>query len=367
MKDDHANFYIVIRAGGAGTRLWPLSTEKSPKQFCDLVDRKSMLENTLERLQGVVPKENIYISTSVKFEKLVGELVPDFPKKNLILEPARRDTAAAVALESAIIYKRDPEAIIASIGSDHLIKRVGEFVAVLNTAKEFIAKSPKHLLLIGIKPTTPSTGFGYVQKDKTLITINKRKVYIVRRFTEKPDQATAKSFFKSKNYFWNGNLFVWRANTILDLFQKFKPQIYSQIMEISKFINKNQFSSKLNKIYPQIEKTAIDYAILEKYDQIATIEADMGWSDIGDWQTLKTELCPDKTKSLKQGKVVEIDSKNNLLYQTNSKKLLTVIGLDNIGVVDTGDALMICDLKKSQDVKKLTEKLKNEKSFQKYL
>ncbi len=367
MKDVSKNFYIIVRAGGVGTRLWPLSTEKRPKQFCNLINKKSMLGNTLERLSDVVPKENIYISTSAKFEKLIGELVPNFPKKNLILEPARRDTAAAVALESAIIYKRNPNAIIASIGSDHLIKRVGEFKNVLKTSKEFIAKYPEHLLLIGIKPITPSTGFGYVEKDKELITINKRKIYIVRRFTEKPNLVTAKKFLKSNKYFWNGNLFVWRASTILSLFEKYQPEIYSQIMEISKFIGKNQFITKLAKIYPEIEKIAIDYAILEKHNQIATIEADMGWSDIGDWQTLKTELCPDIKQSLKQGQVMELNSKNNLLYQTNPKKALTVIGLDNIGVVDTGDALMVCDLDKSQDVKKLIEKLKDEKHFQKYL
>lgn len=367
MKNVSENFYIVIRAGGSGTRLWPLSTEKWPKQFCNLIDKNSMLENTLDRLKMVVPKENIYISTNQKFEKLITKALPKFPKKNLILEPARRDTAAAVALESAIIYKQNPDAIIASIGSDHLIKRVGEFVQILNTGKNFIAKYPRHLLLIGIKPTTPHTGFGYVQKGEKLTTINKQNIYIVRRFMEKPNQADANKFLKSKKYFWNGNLFIWRAETILELFKEFKPKIHSQITKISKSINKNQFSLNLTKIYPKIEKVAIDYAILEKYDQIATIEADVGWSDIGDWQTLKTELCPDKNKSLKQGQVVEINSKNNLLYQTNSDKIMSVIGLENIGIIDTGNAILVCDLKKSQDVKKLIEKLKDEKHFQKYL
>jgi len=352
MKNVSENFYIVIRAGGAGTRLWPLSTEKCPKQFCNLIDKNSMLQNTLDRLNKVVPKENIYISTNQKFEKLIT---------------ARRDTAAAVALESAIIYKQNPDAIIASIGSDHLIKRVGEFIQILNTGKNFIVKYPEHLLLIGIKPTIPHTGFGYVQKGEKLTTINKRNIYIVRRFIEKPNQANANKFFKSKKYFWNGNLFIWRAETILKLFKKFRPQIHSQITKISKSINKNQFLLNLAKIYSQIEKVAIDYAILEKYDQIATIEADMGWSDIGDWQTLKIELCSDKNKSLKQGQVVEVNSKNNLLYQTNSDKILTVVGLEDIGVVDTGNAILVCDLKKSQDVKKLINKLKDEKHFQKYL
>lgn len=367
MKNVSENFYVVIRAGGVGTRLWPLSTEKCPKQFCNLINKDGMLKNILDRLDEVVPRSNIYISTNQKFEKLVTKALLKFPKKNLILEPARRDTAAAVALESAIIHKRNPNAIIASISSDHLIKRVGEFAAILKTAKNFVEKYPEHLLLIGIKPTTPHTGFGYIQKGEELVNINNRKIYIVRRFTEKPNQATANKFFKSKKYFWNGNLFVWRAKTILQLFKKFKPKIYSQISRISKFIDKNQFLPNLAKIYPQIEKVAVDYAILEKYDQIATIEADIGWSDIGDWQTLKTELCPDNSKSLKQGKVVEIDSKNNLLYQTNSDKVLAVIGLENIGVVDTGDAILVCDLKKSQKVKNLVEKLKNEKNLKKYL
>lgn len=367
MKKVSNNFYIVIRAGGAGTRLWPLSTEKCPKQFCDLIDQKSMLENTLDRVKDLVPKENIYISTSIKFKKLIGDLLPNFPKQNLILEPARRDTAAAVALESAIIYAKNPEATIASLGSDHLIKRVGEFKRVLKIASKFITTHPKYLLLIGIKPTAPSTGFGYIQKSEKICDIDKADIYNVRRFTEKPNEKEAIKIFNSKKYLVNGNLFVWRAKTILSLFKTHQPKIFSQISEISKYINKKHFFTNLAKIYPQIEKTAIDYAILEKCKEIAVIEADMGWSDIGDWQTLKNELCKDKQKNLFKGKVVELNSKNNLLYENNTKKILTTIDLEGIGVIDTKDALLVCNLNKSQDVKKLIEKLRNNESLKKYL
>jgi mannose-1-phosphate guanylyltransferase len=365
MNTDH--HYIVIRAGGRGARLWPYSTSKRPKQFCDLIGDETMIEMTLDRIEGLVPKHHIYISTNKDYKSLLAQILPKFPKQNIIIEPESRDTAAAVGLESTLIKHGDPEAIVASIGSDHAIKDKNKFREVLRDSFVFIKNNPDHLLTVGIEPTSAHTGFGYIEKGHELETHSKNNFYIVRRFTEKPDQKTATKFIKTKKYFWNGNLFIWKASNILDLIREYKPNIYKALSQIELTGSLATYEKSLYEIYPTIEKASIDTAVLEKYKHIAVVPVAMGWSDIGDWATLKQELSTSNDTNLTKGSVVTSNAASNILYETVSGKLLAVVGLDDVAVIDTGEALLVCNLKVSQDVKTIVEKIKNDKKLQKYL
>ena len=346
---------IVIRAGGVGTRLWPVSREKKPKQLNALISNKTMLQETIERVLPITNPKNIYVSTGKISEKVVRKELGAVIESNLIVEPARRDTAAAVGLESILIYKNDPDAIIASIGSDAQIKDVNKFQESLKKAEKIIKKHPNHILTIGIKPDKPDTGYGYIELDKEI----ERDVFKVNKFKEKPKEKQAINYLKKGNYLWNANMFVWRAKTVLDLFRMHAPDIYKDLEKISRN------PKALSKIYPQIRKTSIDYAVIEKTNKILSIKGDFGWNDIGDWSRLKDELAlNEKSNYIKSKNHIDSDSKNCLVYN-ETEKLITTIGLENIIIVQTDDALLVCDKYSAADVKKITDELK--KKNKKYL
>lgn len=347
---------IVIRAGGVGSRLWPLSRQKKPKQLHALVSDKSMLQETVERVLPIAKPEDIYVSTGVVSEKEVRDQLGAILESNLIVEPARRDTAAAVGLESVIIRHRDPEAIIASIGSDHQIKDPEGFRRVLKKTEQVIKKHPDHLVVIGIKPENPDTGFGYIELGDE----KEKGVYEVESFKEKPEEKKAKEYVKAGNFLWNANNFVWSAKTVLDLYKKHAPDIYEQLMEIDGALGTGREEEAIRDIYPKIKKEAVDYTIIEKTDKILALVGDFGWTDIGDWARLKEEFTEiEEDNYVKAGEHIDVDSKNSLVY-SDTEKLVATIGLENIIVVETEDALLVCDKYRAQDVKKIVDELKKQ-------
>ncbi|MBU0731839.1 mannose-1-phosphate guanylyltransferase [Patescibacteria group bacterium] len=353
---------IVIRAGGVGSRLWPLSRETKPKQLYALVSDKTMLQETVERVLPIAKPEDIYVSTGVVSEKEVRGQLGAILENNLIIEPARRDTAAAVGLESVIIHHRDPEAIIASIGSDHQIKDAKEFQNVLKKTEQVIKKNPNHLVVIGIKPENPDTGFGYIELGKE----KEKGVYEVKSFKEKPEEKKAKEYVEAGNFLWNANNFVWKAKTVLSLFKKHAPDIYKQLMIIEKALGTPDEAKVIKEIYPKIKKEAVDYTIIEKTDKILALIGDFGWSDIGNWARLKEEFTElEEDNYIKAAEHIDVDSKNTLVY-SNTKKLIATIGLENIIIVETEDSLLVCDKYRAQDVKKIVDELKKQNK-KKYL
>ncbi len=345
---------VVIRAGGIGSRLWPISRATKPKQLHALIGRKTMLSEALARALKVVKAKDIYISAN---EKCAAALRREIKGKikNIIIEPARRDTAAAVGLETLLIAKQDPRAIIASLGSDHSIKRVAEFNRLLKVGEKFLQKYPHYLLCLGVRPSNPDIGYGYIELGQKI----RGEVYAVKRFKEKPKLAAAKKFVRAGNYLWNGNMFMWRADTILSLFKRFQPKMYQQLMLIARQ------PKLLQKIYPQIEKIAIDYAILEKTKKIAALPADIGWNDIGDWARLKDELAEHPEDNVVKANQLGWDNENSLIYAP-SEKLIVTLGLKNMLVVDSPDALLVADKKYSQAIKEVVDQLKKKKK-NKYL
>lgn len=351
---------IVIRAGGVGSRLWPVSRSTKPKQFHALVSQKTMLQEAVERVDGIAASDDIYISTGAQTSNLVKEQAPEL---KTIVEPVRRDTAAAIGLESIIIAHDDPEAVVASLGSDHSVARTEEFQRMLNIAEEFVEKYPDYIIPLGVKPTRPDDGFGYIQYGEVLDKHEGKNLWKVERFMEKPSVEEAEQFLTQGNFLWNANMFVWKVSTILALYQEHLPEMYSLLMRIAEAIGTDEYETVLADVYPQMEKVAVDYAIIEKTDNIAVLSADIGWNDIGDWGRLKDELASSEADNVVLGteEHLSIKTRNTLVYTDTPQKMVVTVGVENVVVVDTGDALLICDKEQAGKVKDVVSKLEERK------
>lgn len=338
---------IVIRAGGVGTRLWPISRNAKPKQLHALTSTKTLFQEALLRVRDIVPPTSIYVSCNQRAEQIVRKELGVIPQDNLIVEPALRDTTAAVGLETITIARNDPTAIIASLGSDHVIKDTKEFHRTMRLAEKTVTDHPDSILCLGITPDRPDTGYGYIELGKQL----DDSVYAVSSFKEKPDHAAAEGFVAAGNYLWNANMFVWRADTLLALYKHLLPTMYAQLMEIQKK------PDQLTTLYPTMDRIAIDYAVIEKANNIVALKCSFGWNDIGDWARLKDELAHEEAENISFGDHYDIGSKNTIVF-SESKRFIATIGLRNLVIVDTPDALLVCDKFHSQDVKEIVALLK---------
>lgn len=356
---------IVIRAGGIGARLWPKSREAKPKQLQALISDKTMLRETVDRVLCMAEPEEIFVSTNRNFVDNVIRELPEIPLKNIITEPERKDTAAACGFESIIIEKRYKSSFVASLGSDHLIKYPKKFCQILKIAKKAAQRHPDHLFCLGVSPDFPSAGYGYIQLGKVIDEINHLEVFRVKKFTEKPSLARARKFLSAGNYLWNANMFLWNTKTLLSLYKKFLPKMHKGLFKIKAALETDREQEVVAAEYKKFEKIAVDYAIIEKAKKIAAITLDIGWSDIGDFATLKDELTESEKENLVKGEHVGLDTENTLIYGEKGK-IIATLGIKDKIIVDTKDALLVCDKRRAQDVKKIVEKLK-EKKKEKYL
>lgn len=339
----------VILAGGGGTRLWPLSTPERPKQFQKLVSDKTMLEETVERLD-FLKNEDIYIAINEKHLGLTRDLCPNIPADNIIIEPALRDTSSCIGLAAAIIEKRHPGEVMCIIYADHLIKDKKAFQEKLQVAAE-VAEKEETLNIVEVTAKEPNTNYGYVKLGALSEKINGTEIYELDSFVEKPDEETAKKFIEAGNYLWNTGIYVWKAKTLLKHYEKLQPETFEKLKTMM------EDEQTIPAIYPSLEKISIDYAIMEKVDQkeVRIIKAnDLGWSDIGNWQAIWEELAQKPDETIQRGNVETIDSKGSIIYSDNNKRV-AVIGLDDIVVIDTKDGLLISKKEKSKDVKKLQD------------
>ncbi|AKM81850.1 TPA: mannose-1-phosphate guanylyltransferase [Candidatus Berkelbacteria bacterium] len=354
------NFYIVIVAGGSGTRLWPVSRENSPKQFHKLTSDKSLLEETYDRIKDLTESENIYISLGANAALQTKAQLKEIPEANYIIEPEGKNTAPAIALISAKIFKKDPQAIIATIAADHTVKNNSNYTETLKSAAHFVDKNPEYLVTIGIQPDSAHTGYGYVKIGRKL---DNEKAHEVEEFVEKPNLETAQKYFDSGKYLWNAGYFIFRADKMIEMFENYAPEIYSGLRAILKAIGTEDEKEIIEKAFKEFPKVPIDTAIAEKVEKIAVIPADLGWSDIGSWSSV-FDLLDKEDGNVHRGHHVGIDDKNCLFFAQD--KLLATVGLEDIVVVDTPDVTLICKKDKAQEVKKLIEKLK-EQGKHKYL
>jgi mannose-1-phosphate guanylyltransferase len=352
---------IVIRAGGVGTRLWPKSREAMPKQFQQLLGSKTMMQETWRRARKLVPASKIYVTTNVKLGNLTKKQLPDLRRENLILEPERRDSGPAIGLETLILASQDPDEMIMGFASDHFIGKEDLFGNIVHQAEKIVEKYPDHIVHIGIRPSYAGTGFGYIQMGQQKEDMHGIQYFAVNSFKEKPDYQTAKKFYKDWHYLWNANIFTWKPRNILGLYERFAPKMYAQLMKLKPYLGTSGFSAQLKKIYPRMEKIAVEYIIIEPNKKMFVIPADIDWSDIGDWKEIG-KIQKDRVTQ----NHVSLDDEN-VLVQVPKGKLVTTLGLKNLAIIDTGDTLLVCSLEKSPEVKKIVEKLKEQKKFHKYL
>lgn len=346
----------VVLAGGSGSRLWPLSRNASPKQLQKLVSNKTLLKETIERLDFLRP-EDIYIATNEKYEKEVRFQAKELPYENFIIEPAMRDTATCIGFAAAYIAKNHPHETMAVIYSDHYIKEKKTFQEKLKVADK-IAREEGTINIIEVKALFPSTSYGYVMIGEALESVDGHEVYAFEKFIEKPDKVTAKKLVESFKYMWNTGLYVWRLDTIMKAYAEFMPDTYKRLMKMMKSIGKDWATPQIKHEYEQCEKISIDYGIMEKIHKknVRIIPSYLGWSDIGTWNALFNELTKSPEANVKKGSTVEIDTKGSLIYNY-SKKLVVTFGLQNTVVIETDDALLVCEKSRTEDLKDLIEEI----------
>lgn len=355
--------YVAIMAGGIGSRFWPISRADYPKQFLDILNTgRTLIQNTFDRFVQFIPVENIYIITFEQYRDIVAEQLPELPVENILCEPSRKNTAPCVAYISYKLHQLNPNANLICAPSDHIITDTDAFEKVCKDAMQFTSHV-KGLVTLGIKPTHPNTGYGYIQYEQHAVSDN---VYKVKTFTEKPDLALAKTFMASGDFLWNAGIFVWQVKNIIKAFEKHLPEL-AEVFEAEK----NHFNTKTEKeaierIYPQCINISIDYGVMEKADNVFIIPSSFGWSDLGTWASTYDNLEKDYLGNAVVGKqVMVIDATNNIVY-TGDKKLVVLQGLDDFVVVDTQDVLLICKKEKEQDIKEYVAEIKRNKG-DKYL
>lgn len=343
-------------AGGSGTRLYPRSRENSPKHLKNLLGETTLLQQTYGRVSQIVPKENIFISTNEKYIDQIKEQLPDFSEDQIIAEPAKRNTAPAMAYSASLIYEKDNEALIATVHSDHQVLKEAGYISAFKAAFEVIEKNPDYILSVGVEPTFAHTGYGYVEKDEVFDQSTEFPVFKAKRFVEKPDKETATKYVESGNFFWNAGYFVMEAKHFLDEYQKFSPEAAEMVAEIVAAPN------KLKEVYPNVPEEAVDTAVMEKTDKLLVLAADMGWCDVGSWEVV-TDLIENKdlNGNYSEGLHIDIDSKKTVVLSNDDKRLIATIGLDDIIVIATEDAILVTKNGESQKVKKVVEEIKKRK------
>lgn len=351
--------YGLIMAGGGGTRFWPLSRKKVPKQLLNLDGKEIMLNETIDRLSGVVEKENIFIVTNTEQVELTKQITSERVLDNHILaEPSARNTAACIGYGAIEILKKYGDGVMCILASDHYIKDEETFKGVLKKAVEIVEETDG-LVTIGIKPTFPSTGYGYIKNEE----ISDKTYKKVLEFVEKPDLERANAYVESGNYAWNSGMFVWKASTIMRYFEKLLPDIYEKLMIIKETMGTSSEYDVIQAIYGTIPKISIDYGIMERADSVYMLEGDFGWNDIGSFDALPALYESDAKGNVVRGESVLIDSNDNIIV--GNGKMIATVGVDNLIIVETEDALLVCAKDRAQDVKEVVSVL--EKTERKHL
>ena len=349
------NNYVAIMAGGIGSRFWPMSRRSYPKQFLDILNTgKTLLQGTYERFLTFIPIENIYIVTSTEYKAIVHEQLPDLPIDNIIAEPIRKNTAPCIALVSMKLLKKNPLANLVVAPSDHMINDIFGFKENCLMALRY-SENTNTFLTLGIKPTYANTGYGYIQFEDIE---NDSEVFKVKRFTEKPNIETATGFYKDGGYFWNAGIFIWKAKDIMVAFEQFMPEMYQLFnKEYARFNTQNE-EDAISEIYESCDSISIDYAILEKAKNVKVVPAKFDWSDLGTWNSAYENITKDEAgNALASPNALMVDA-NGCMVHSSDKKLIMIGGIDDLIVVNTADALLICKKENEQAIKEYVSKLK---------
>jgi mannose-1-phosphate guanylyltransferase len=350
-----SNVYAVIMAGGVGSRFWPKSRERSPKQFLEITGSGTMIQNTLARIQGVIPAANTFVVTNKLQEELTHKQLPSLPRENILIEPIGRNTAPCIGLAATLIHQIDPKGIMVVLPADHVIGDVREFLRVLDVALR-VAEESGALITIGIKPSRPETGYGYIQYEDESQPNNPYKgdgVLRVRTFAEKPNLETAERFLESGDFLWNSGMFVWKAQSILKEIEVHLPDLHAQLKTLTQKPGTNEFRSALEQAYGLIRSISVDYGVMEKAGNVFVAKGDFGWSDVGSWDEVVRLASADNEGNTTKGAVIVRDATRN--YVDAGGKTVAIVGVDDLIVVSTDDALLVCKKGRSQDVKEIVD------------
>lgn len=347
--------HAVIMAGGKGTRFWPLSRERRPKQLLKIVGDRTMIQATVDRIAPLVPPERVLIVTGASHADEIKKQLPELPEKNIIVEPAGRNTAPCVALAAMIVKKRDPEGVMAVFPADHVIQNPDALIKTIEGITNVLENNPGVLATIGIKPGYPETGYGYIKQGHPI----EGPVSAVEKFLEKPDAATADEYVKSGRYLWNSGMFFWRADTILAELRENMPRLMEDMAIIDGAVGTPMFEEIMEQRYASLTSISIDYAVMEHaggQGKAVVAVADPGWNDVGSWRSLYDLAEPDERGNIHRGELLAIDAKGVAVH--NENRLVAAIGLENVIIIETDDAILVCHKDRAQDVRRITEMLR---------
>jgi mannose-1-phosphate guanylyltransferase len=352
-NSDFAHAYAVIMAGGSGTRFWPLSRRRRPKQLLHLLGKRTLLEETVARILPVIPAERIYVFTNKLLRRQVVRSLPQLPKSHIVAEPVGRNTAPTIGLAAHEILRHDPQGLMVVLTSDHVIRKSAEFRRVLRAACRWAAVEGRSVIL-GLKPTRPDTGYGYVRKGQRAARVAGQEICRVQRFTEKPPLATARRYFASGNYLWNGGMFIWRASTLLRNLAHSKPEMARDLERIRR-AGGARATRTLRRIFPRLEKISIDYAVMEKAPEVFVVAADIGWSDVGSWDVVYDLQAKNPEGNVRPRGSLSLDARGNIIV--SPRKFVAAVGVRDLVIVETDDALLVAARERSQDVGKVVQEL----------
>lgn len=345
------NNYLVILAGGAGSRFWPISSEELPKQFLDILGcGRTLIQLTLERFNGLIPKENVWVVTAEKYREIVMEQLPEIPSSNILCEPCRRNTAPCICYVSWKIKKLNTKANIVVSPSDHLVVDIQAFQSAIDDSLSFAAETDA-VVTLGLKPTRSETGYGYIKADLTYSSSRKHNIFRVDEFKEKPTLEVAKEYIQSPNYLWNSGIFIWNVNTIINAFRVYEPEVSSIFEGLMPYYGTDKEQNKIDESYPQCKNISVDYAILEKAEEIFVFPASFSWSDLGTWNSLREQSDMDKYGNVCIGDNIKLYDTYNTIVHTCDKKEVIVEGLDGYVVAEKEGKLLVCRLSEEQRIK----------------
>ena len=340
----------LIMAGGKGTRFWPLSTEEKPKQFLNLIGEETMIQMTINRIKPIIPIERIFVCTGQKYVDLVQDQLPELPKRNIIVEPEGRNTAPCIALSAFVIKKYYEDATMVVLPSDHLIKHEDEFRSIVNDADEFVKDNDNAIITLGMKPSRAETGYGYIKYSEDKNILNSREIIKVEAFVEKPNKETAEEYLEDGSYLWNGGMFIWSANNILEQIKKYSPDTYNALQDIEE-IDERWLKYLIKSQYGETESISIDYAVMEKSEDIYVIPSDFGWDDVGSWEALDRYREKDRFGNVYVGKTKAVDGRNNLIISSSNS--VVVEGLSDIYVIENDGKILVGHKSNVANVKEL--------------
>ena len=347
--------HLVIMAGGVGSRFWPMSTTERPKQFIDVLGvGKSLLQLTVERFGQLVAPENVWVVTNSSYVDIVRRQLPDMPSGNILCEPCRRNTAPCIAYVSWRIKSQDPKANIVVTPSDHVVTNIQEFQRIIKSCMEFTSDSDA-IVTLGMKPSRPETGYGYIQADLSTASLRNKQIYRVDSFREKPDIETAQQYIKKNNYFWNAGIFIWNVSTIINAFRIYQPKITRIFDSLNGLYGTPDEQAAIDERFPQCENISVDYAIMEKAEEIFVCPADFGWSDLGTWGSLLQQSQRDLYGNAAIGPDIQLYESHGCIVHTMNERRVIVQGLDGYIVAENNDTLLICKLSEEQRIKQFSE------------